>query len=109
MVITIGVVTSPSVTTVFMEPITKMQSAKEARKNRPGLHPFVVRYIRRTRGAVAEIAAAAGVDHSFVSHVLSGRKRPSARLLQVIPDVLGGIGADTTRAALIAAQPCEVK
>lgn len=41
--------------------------------------------IRRTHGMAAAIARAAGVSPGFVSEVLTGRKRPSARFLAALP------------------------
>ena len=41
--------------------------------------------IRRTHGLLAAIARVAQVSPGFVSDVLNGRKRPSARFLAALP------------------------
>jgi len=55
------------------------------KRQRNFLDPKTLLSIRRTHGMVTAIARVAQVSPGFVSDVLSGRKRPSARFVAALP------------------------
>lgn len=47
-------------------------------------------YLRESGRSAAEIARQVGVDASYISHLRSGRRHPSMKLVARINDVTGG-------------------
>jgi hypothetical protein len=61
--------------------------------------------LRATRGAAAQIAALAHIDHAYISRVLAGKKPVSAKILLAIDTVLVGVHSRVSRAILRRAHP----
>jgi transcriptional regulator with XRE-family HTH domain len=61
---------------------------REAKRQTKNLDLRTLVLIRRTHGVPALIARVAQVSPGFVSDVLNGRKRPSARFLAAVPRAL---------------------
>lgn len=49
------------------------------------MQPATVKFIRRTHGLAAQIAAVAGVSRGYVAMVLSGSKPPSPKIIKAVP------------------------